>query len=50
MALLCMAKEGKKELTVKFNEQTLLFVINHLADVTKPSGVQGGGGWLPSPL
>lgn len=36
MALLCMEKEVKKELAVKFNEQALLFVINHLADVLSP--------------
>ena len=50
MALLCMAKEVKKELAVKFNAQALFFVINHLPDVTKLSGVQGGGGWFPSLL
>ena len=31
-------------MAVKFNEQALFFVINHLLDVTKLSGVQGGGG------
>ena len=40
-----MEKEVKKELAVKFNEQALFFVINHLPDVTKLSGVQGEGGW-----